>query len=110
MTHDGPRSRLVATLCRAHALSPRAALRRRRTTTAAAPAPAASSAPDLPMLEEVGEGEGEVNILAWPGYAEDGSTDPAVRLGDAVRGEDRLQGQRQGLRDVRRGGQPDEDR
>ncbi len=36
------------------------------------------SAPDLPMLEELGEPEGEVNILAWPGYAEDGSTDKAV--------------------------------
>jgi putative spermidine/putrescine transport system substrate-binding protein len=36
------------------------------------------SAPDLPQLEELGEPEGEVNILAWPGYAEDGSTDPAV--------------------------------
>jgi putative spermidine/putrescine transport system substrate-binding protein len=35
-------------------------------------------APDLPMLEEIGDMEGEVNILAWPGYAEDGSTDPAV--------------------------------
>ena len=34
--------------------------------------------PDLPMLEELGEMEGEVNILAWPGYAEDGSTDKAV--------------------------------
>jgi putative spermidine/putrescine transport system substrate-binding protein len=34
--------------------------------------------PDLPMLEEVGEGEGELNVLAWPGYAEDGSTDKAV--------------------------------
>ena len=30
------------------------------------------------MLEELGENEGQVNILAWPGYAEDGSTDPAV--------------------------------
>jgi putative spermidine/putrescine transport system substrate-binding protein len=36
------------------------------------------TAPDLPMLEELGEPEGEVNILAWPGYAEDGSTDKAV--------------------------------
>lgn len=27
---------------------------------------------------EVGEGEGAVRILAWPGYVEDGSTDPAV--------------------------------
>ncbi|WP_183094834.1 ABC transporter substrate-binding protein [Nocardioides stalactiti] len=35
-------------------------------------------APDLPQLEEIGDGEGEVNILAWPGYVEDGSTDPAV--------------------------------
>ena len=26
----------------------------------------------------VGEGEGELNVLAWPGYAEDGSTDPNV--------------------------------
>jgi putative spermidine/putrescine transport system substrate-binding protein len=26
----------------------------------------------------VGAGEGQVNILAWPGYVEDGSTDPAV--------------------------------
>ena len=30
------------------------------------------------MLEEVGEGEGELNVLAWPGYAEDGSTDKTV--------------------------------
>ena len=26
----------------------------------------------------VGEGEGRLTVLAWPGYAEDGSTDPAV--------------------------------
>ena len=36
------------------------------------------TAPDLPMKEEVGEFEGELNVLAWPGYAEDGSNDPAV--------------------------------
>jgi putative spermidine/putrescine transport system substrate-binding protein len=34
--------------------------------------------PDLPQLEALGDNEGQVNILAWPGYAEDGSTDPAV--------------------------------
>ncbi len=33
--------------------------------------------PDVPMAEELGDNEGAVNILAWPGYAEDGSTDPA---------------------------------
>jgi putative spermidine/putrescine transport system substrate-binding protein len=26
----------------------------------------------------VGQGEGTLNVLAWPGYAEDGSTDPAI--------------------------------
>ena len=31
---------------------------------------------DLPT--EIGEGEGEVNIVAWAGYVEDGSTDPKV--------------------------------
>ena len=34
--------------------------------------------PDLEMMQEMGDYEGEVNILAWPGYAEDGSTDPAT--------------------------------
>ncbi len=36
-----------------------------------APAGAAYAGP-------VGDGEGQVNILAWPGYVEDGSTDPGV--------------------------------
>jgi putative spermidine/putrescine transport system substrate-binding protein len=36
------------------------------------------TAPDIPMLEELGANEGQVNILAWPGYAEDGSTDKSV--------------------------------
>jgi putative spermidine/putrescine transport system substrate-binding protein len=29
-------------------------------------------------LSELGEGEGEVNLIAWAGYVEDGSTDPKV--------------------------------
>jgi putative spermidine/putrescine transport system substrate-binding protein len=29
-------------------------------------------------LEELGDGEGQVNLVAWAGYVEDGSTDPAV--------------------------------
>ncbi len=36
------------------------------------------SAPDLPMLDEVGESEGSLNVLAWPGYAESGQNDPSV--------------------------------
>ncbi|MTA81143.1 MAG: extracellular solute-binding protein [Actinobacteria bacterium] len=30
------------------------------------------------MLEQLGENEGQVNILAWPGYVEDGTNDPTV--------------------------------
>ncbi len=33
--------------------------------------------PDVPMTEELGDPEGQVSILAWPGYAEDGTTDEA---------------------------------
>jgi len=32
--------------------------------------------PDLPMKKSIGPMEGQVNVLAWPGYAEDGSNDP----------------------------------
>lgn len=39
--------------------------------TASVPGGAAYAGP-------VGEGEGQLNVLAWPGYAEDGSTDKAV--------------------------------
>jgi putative spermidine/putrescine transport system substrate-binding protein len=55
------------------------------TASSSAPAEgsaAASEAAAAPGGEAfagpVGEGEGQVNILAWPGYVEDGSTDPAV--------------------------------
>ncbi|MHA7180379.1 ABC transporter substrate-binding protein [Arthrobacter sp. MDB2-24] len=36
------------------------------------------SAPELTAQSEVGEGEGSLSILAWPGYVEDGTNDPAV--------------------------------
>jgi len=35
-----------------------------------------SAAPST--ISEVGDGEGQLSVLAWPGYVEDGSTDPAV--------------------------------
>ena len=34
--------------------------------------------PDIPMAEELGDNEGALSVLAWPGYAEDGSTDKSV--------------------------------
>ncbi|MDS2173537.1 extracellular solute-binding protein [Nesterenkonia sp. CL21] len=32
--------------------------------------------PDIPALEELGEPEGQVNIVAWPGFVEDGTNNP----------------------------------
>jgi len=34
--------------------------------------------PKLPVQQSIGQGEGQLNIIAWAGYAEDGSTDPKV--------------------------------
>lgn len=36
------------------------------------------TAPNLPKLDKLGTGEGKLTVLAWPGYAEDGSNDPKV--------------------------------
>jgi putative spermidine/putrescine transport system substrate-binding protein len=38
----------------------------------------ASAVPDIPMAKSVGNGEGTLNIIAWAGYAENGSTDKKV--------------------------------
>ena len=51
-------------------------------------------------LQKVGKGEGQVNLISWAGYVE-----PAVV--EAVRTEDRLQGQQQGGRHLRRNGAAD---
>src|SRR4051812_13746444 len=34
--------------------------------------------PDIPIAKSVGAGEGQLNIIAWAGYAEDGSDDPKI--------------------------------
>ena len=74
---------------------------RRRTSRAAA---------DVPPAQSLGAGEGEVNLVAWAGLRRGRHQRPDGRLGHAVREADRLQGQRQGRRHLRRDGQPDEDR
>lgn len=55
------------------------------TASSSAPAEGSAAASEAaaapggePFAGPVGDGEGQVNILAWPGYVEDGSTDPAV--------------------------------
>jgi putative spermidine/putrescine transport system substrate-binding protein len=35
-------------------------------------------APNVPMAKKVGAGEGQVNLVAWAGYVENGSDDPKV--------------------------------
>ena len=53
------------------------------------------------MLTAIGAGEGEVSIVAWPGYIERGESDPGVRLGNGVREGDRLQGDGEDGRQLR---------
>ena len=46
--------------------------------SAGQPADSAPGPPDLQQLSAVGDGEGALNLIAWAGYAEDGSNDPAA--------------------------------
>jgi putative spermidine/putrescine transport system substrate-binding protein len=48
------------------------------SNTAASSAQGGFTPPKVPMKQSLGQGEGAVSILAWPGYAEDGSNDPNV--------------------------------
>jgi putative spermidine/putrescine transport system substrate-binding protein len=47
-------------------------------TSSGTPGSKGFTPPDVPMQDSIGDMEGQVNILAWPGYAEDGSTDKSV--------------------------------
>jgi putative spermidine/putrescine transport system substrate-binding protein len=38
----------------------------------------ATAPPKMEPLAALGNGEGQLNLIAWPGYAEDGSNDPEV--------------------------------
>ena len=40
--------------------------------------PGGISVPKIDKLASLGAGEGEVNIISWAGYVEDGSNDPKV--------------------------------
>src|SRR5690606_5593555 len=48
-----------------------------RLLGAAAMVALVGTAANADMLTEIGEGEGVVDIVAWPGYIERGETDPA---------------------------------
>ena len=60
-----------------------------------------------PVKTEIGTGEGQLSILAWPGYVEDGSNDPAVDWVTPFETRDRVQGELQALRHLGRGRDPD---
>ena len=56
----------------------------------------------------VGKGEGQVDIVAWPGYIERGDSDKNYDWVTEFREEDGLQGQCQDRRHVGRNGRADE--
>ena len=65
-------------------------------------------APEGPQaLTKLGEGEGEVNLIAWAGYVEDGSTDPNVDWVSDFEKDDRLPGEHEGRQHVGRDGHAD---
>src|SRR3954451_15658734 len=51
-----------------------------KTTTTSSGGTGARAQPPsgIKMADSVGEGEGELKLVNWAGYAEDGSTDPKV--------------------------------
>ncbi len=54
--------------------------------------------------------EGQVNILAWPGYAEDGTNDPSVDWVTPFEEQTGCQANVKYVRHLRRGRAADEDR
>ncbi|WP_113704875.1 ABC transporter substrate-binding protein [Nonomuraea lactucae] len=48
------------------------------STEATAPGQGGFTPPKMEALKTLGPGEGQVNLVAWAGYAEDGSNDPKV--------------------------------
>jgi putative spermidine/putrescine transport system substrate-binding protein len=48
------------------------------SSSGSGPALSQRAVPKIPMQTTLGKGEGELNIIAWAGYAENGSNDPKV--------------------------------
>ncbi|MCR6486621.1 ABC transporter substrate-binding protein [Amycolatopsis sp. OK19-0408] len=48
------------------------------SNSAAPPGAQGFTPPKLEAMKALGQGEGQLNVLAWPGYAENGSNDPKV--------------------------------
>ena len=92
------------------AASPTAEHRHHGTATGDTAAPGETDYQWTPNPDLLAGAEGEVNVIAWAGYIEDGSTDPGGRLGDAVRGHHRLCRQRAARQHVRRDGRADAER
>ena len=107
MIEDGSGSAVLATRGRAVAGRRRVWRRRRRSGSAAAAARRSRRPTARRCSTKLGEGEGEVNLIAWAGYVEDGSTDPKVDWVTRLREGDGLQGQRQGRQHLRRDGDAD---
>ena len=48
------------------------------TSSASGSGGAAAAPPSMAAASSVGTGEGQLNIIAWAGYAESGANDPSV--------------------------------
>ncbi len=72
---------------------------------------AAAGAPDglaAAEMKKVGKGEGQLDIVAWPGYIERGETDKKYDWVTDFEKKTRLQGQCEDRRHLRRDGGADE--
>ncbi len=99
----------IAVGTRAHARARRVRLASSGRSPAADPAASAARSPPPEgrrCARSSAPGRAQVNIVAWAGYAEDGTNDPTVDWVTPFEKADRLPGQRQDRRHLRRDGAP----
>ncbi|WP_344859138.1 ABC transporter substrate-binding protein [Amycolatopsis ultiminotia] len=72
------RKTLLAGLCGVSLLLAACGTSGSDSATGSAPGAQGFTPPKLAALTQLGQPEGQLNVLAWPGYAENGSNDPKV--------------------------------
>ncbi|WP_326568559.1 ABC transporter substrate-binding protein [Amycolatopsis rhabdoformis] len=72
------RKTLLAGLCGVSLLLAACGTSGSDSNTGSAPGAQGFTPPKLAALTQLGQPEGQLNVLAWPGYAENGSTDPNI--------------------------------
>ncbi|MGW4483394.1 ABC transporter substrate-binding protein [Amycolatopsis sp. NPDC004368] len=72
------RKTLLAGLCGVSLLLAACGTSGSDSSTGSAPGAQGFTPPKLAALTQLGQPEGQLNVLAWPGYAENGTTDPNI--------------------------------